>query len=50
MPSGKTLLGSGDHFNENLNNLKILRPKMQMHIIKVDKFLKENGFDNKAKV
>lgn len=50
MPSRKTLLGADDHFHDNLNNLRELRPKMQANIIKIDVFLKENGFDNKSKV
>lgn len=50
MPSRKVLFGNGEHFEENLKHLRLLRPKMQLHISKVDKFLKENGLDNKAKV
>lgn len=50
MPSRKTLLGSGEHFEENMKNLRLLRPKMHMHVTKIDKFLKENGFDSNAKV
>lgn len=50
MPSRKTLLGADDHFHDNINSLRELRPKMQMHIVKIDRFLKENGFDDKSKV
>lgn len=50
MPSRKTLLGADDHFHENMNSLIYLRPKMHLNIIKIDKFLKENGFDDRSKV
>lgn len=50
MPSRKTLLGCDESFNENLNSLRLLRPRMEIHIEKVDKFLKENGFDDNRKV
>lgn len=50
MPSRRTLLGADDHFHDNISNLKELRPNMQLHITKIDKFLKENGLDDNSRV
>ncbi|KAG5672107.1 hypothetical protein PVAND_002262 [Polypedilum vanderplanki] len=50
VPSRKSLLGENEYFEENINSLRVYLPKFRMHIIKIDRFLKENGFDDQTKV
>jgi Glycolipid transfer protein (GLTP) len=46
----RTLLGVDELFNENVVHLRVLMPKMKMHLDKIDKLLKEHGFEDTNKV
>lgn len=50
MPSRKTLLGSDAYFEKNIEHLKILMPKMKLHLDKVDALYEENNLHDTRKV
>lgn len=50
MPTRKAIFGTNKHFSDNIGHLKVLTPKMRLHIDKIDTFLKVNGFYDTSKV
>lgn len=50
MPTRKSLLGSGADFNENINQLKLLQPRMKLHIDKINRLYYENNLNDKERV
>lgn len=49
MPTRSSLLGTGTHFQENINHMKILQPRMRLHIEKVVSLFRENNLNDSEK-
>lgn len=50
MPSRSSLFGTGNHFDDNMKHLKILQPKMQRHVDKINRLYKDNNLNYQEKV
>lgn len=50
MPSRTSLLGSGNQFNENIRYLRVLQPKMKLHIDKINHLYRDNNLNYKESV
>jgi len=45
MPSRSSLLGNGSQFEENIKYLRVLQPKMKLHIDKVNSLYRDNDLN-----